>query len=124
MSAAIDALLDVGAVSSLVCDLFAGVQGLAERKGECVSMSTEKEIDFGVLLRDSRDGAEKWVDRYPREWWETGNGSCDCNRQLFLHGHDPKTFTGTCLGTKHIRIVAIRGRDALVGLNDGYPEEG
>lgn len=55
-------------------------------------------------------------------WWAEGNGSCDCNRSIFV-GHRTAE-AGYCLGQKRYLIVEAEDPSfTLLEYNDGYPPE-
>lgn len=53
-------------------------------------------------------------------WWKEGNGSCDCNRRIWL-GIEPENDSDTCEGTKRFIIVACSDKtQSLMDLNMYY----
>ena len=80
------------------------------------------EPDIAVTLLDTLTG-----ERLPMApggtafWWSEGNGSCDCNRSLFM-GID--LGGDVCHGNNRFLIVACSDpRYSLRRMNEGYPEE-
>lgn len=51
-------------------------------------METLPKIDMKLEIRRNSDGTiatDVWKDwEYNTYWWEDGNASCDCNRELFF----------------------------------------
>ncbi len=72
-----------------------------------------------VVILDTETGEQATDDRWSHYWWEMGNGSCDCNRELLFRDHD----SGRCLGASRYLIIQMNGKPAPPELNDGYPAD-
>jgi len=70
-----------------------------------------------VAVLDTKTGETVQDNHWPREWWATGNGSCDCNRER-LFGRD--SDSAECLGCHRYRIVWASDGGDLAELNAGY----
>lgn len=63
---------------------------------------------------------------YDAYWWAEGNGSCDCNRNIFpvKEGEPEPEWSGTCAGCHRYLIVKADTKlYTLDELNEDYPEE-
>lgn len=82
-----------------------------------------------VKILDIRTGNTLVDDRFSHYWWYEGNGSCDCNRSLFMKqaGIDVppyEEYEGICSGCRYFLIVeAPTTCYSLREFNEGYPEE-
>jgi hypothetical protein len=81
-----------------------------------------------VEIWDSVTGQFHQVEEdYDFFWWSEGNGSCDCNRAIFM-GVDVGSSENTCLGCKRFIITAFKlskpieqQHDMNIGnMNSGY----
>ena len=95
-----------GQLLGVVRETIAALQGLS---------TPPKPVTVTVL--DTVTGRTAIDSNWSREWWATGNGSCDCNREL-LFGED--SDSDTCLGCHRYRIVAVGDGGPLDELNAGY----
>lgn len=78
----------------------------------------EKPITVTVL--DTVTGQTRVDSESSQAWYESGNGSCDCNREILFN--DDWECTGTCLGCKRYLIIAT-DTGTLQELNSDYPVE-
>lgn len=70
------------------------------------------------LTKEHSDDSDAW-------WWYEGNGSCDCNRALYIGVYEdiPEEFT-ECSGCKRFLIIACDDKTyTLQELNENYPAE-
>lgn len=75
-----------------------------------------------VTILDTQTGTTVQNSQWNAEWWEWGNGACDCNRHIF-HGH-PGTAPGPCMGHHRYLITACDDPEVpLRDLNCDYPIE-
>jgi len=78
-----------------------------------------------VTVLDTETGKTRMCDRRSREFWETGNGACDCNRALLFHSFveeaNREEIGGVCLGCKRYLIVEAPVGCSLSEMNAGYP---
>lgn len=80
---------------------------------------------------DSQTGERKTLKDFdaPTAWWAEGDGSCDCNRAIYM-GLDDQLGPGVCLG--HHRFIAVDVHGDLEGwsrvevlraMNADYPAD-
>jgi len=79
-----------------------------------------------VTLLDTQTRRTAEVSGYSTQYWEEGNGSCDCNRELQF-GED--SSEGICRGCHRYLIIAAEVEDgddyecSIGKLNSEYPDE-
>ena len=78
--------------------------------------------ETNMVILDTKTGKQiKIKSECDGFYWAEGNGSCDCNRELFF---DQDTNQGYCLGEQRYLIIeSDYDNYTLNELNDGYPEE-
>ena len=84
---------------------------------------------MNVTLLDTQTGETRKHSGAPPFWWEHGNGTCDCNREIQF-GRD--TSVNECIGANRYLVIAAEHepeRDkeeqppSLFDLNSDYPVE-
>jgi hypothetical protein len=77
-----------------------------------------------ITLLDTVTGKrQELIGRWDPAWWADGNGSCDCNRAIFM-GLPELSESNTCIGCKRFLVVEATYKDyTLREFNEGYPEE-
>lgn len=73
-----------------------------------------------VTVLDTQTGETAVSADWSYFWWEEGNGSCDCNREILFD----RPFDGdqNCLGCTRYLIIAT-SEGSLADLNLDYPPE-
>lgn len=92
-----------------------------------MNIDEDPSLGIRVKLLDTQTGESKWLlDEWNPDWWIDGNGSCDCNRELFMgqdSGGDDENGVGCCLGSKRYLIIECSDPTiSLRDLNQDYPE--
>lgn len=82
-------------------------------------MSTADDPEISVTILDIKTGQTKECHGWTELWWTEGNGSCDCNRAIFMGHHH---LGGVCLGCNRYLIIKVNGSNLpLEDFNGGYP---
>jgi len=83
-----------------------------------------------VTILDTEDGQTSEHSGMDYFWWTEGNGSCDCNREIFAGKLDIDNDTDICKHCERFLIVGVKnlpeGYDegaAIQEMNDEYPHE-
>ena len=79
-----------------------------------------------VTVLDTMTGKRASWDGYSAQWWENGNGSCDCNRCLMFTDIPECDDCGKdgfhCCGWRRFLVVEVSEGD-LSAMNQDYPPE-
>lgn len=79
-------------------------------------------IHIKVTILDTKTGERLQNDKWSAYWWAMGNGSCDCNRSIFM-GHS-EAGGGICKECKRYLIVKADSDEySLREFNDDYPQD-
>jgi len=83
-----------------------------------------------VTILDTEDGQTVEHSGMDYFWWTEGNGSCDCNREIFSGKLDEENDTNMCKNCERFLIVGVKNLPeeydegvAVREMNDEYPKE-
>lgn len=72
-----------------------------------------------VTLKDLVTGDTATVSGRSSDWWKTGDGACDCQRQFFFKNRTETHVSDHCIGQIRFLVIAVSWGN-LKDFNHGY----
>lgn len=76
-----------------------------------------------VIVVDTVTGKTAASSKRNLDYWDYGDGSCDCNREFLFVDLDDIDWAGFCHGKHRYLITQVSDGSDICELNKGYPPE-